>query len=104
MSLPPVFVFVVDTHLDEDDLKVLCKATPVSLSYIPPYALIRLITLSTTIQVHKPGYAKHSKSYVFCSGKEYASEQIQDMLGLSTQAHAAPHPGLLMPQQALGTA
>ncbi|KAI6029120.1 hypothetical protein PISMIDRAFT_17565 [Pisolithus microcarpus 441] len=102
--VPPIFVFVVDTCLDEEDLKVLHKATTVSLGYIPPYALIRLITLGTMIQVHKPGYAEHSKSYVFHGGKEYASEQIQDMLGLSTPAHAAPHPGLLMPQQALSTA
>ncbi|KAI6033738.1 hypothetical protein BKA83DRAFT_4536640 [Pisolithus microcarpus] len=78
---------------DEEDRKVLCKAIPVSFGHIPPYALVRLITFGTMC----------SKSYVFCGGKEYASKQIQDMLGLSSPARAACHPGQPMPQQALGT-
>ncbi|KAI6017710.1 hypothetical protein BKA83DRAFT_4465150 [Pisolithus microcarpus] len=55
-------------------------------------------------QVHELGYTKCSKSYVFHGGKEYASKQIQDMLGLSSPARAACRPGQPMPQQALGTA
>ena len=40
---PPIFLFV-DTCLDEDDLKALRDAIVVSLSLIPPYALVGLIT------------------------------------------------------------
>ncbi|KAI6034746.1 hypothetical protein BKA83DRAFT_4121794 [Pisolithus microcarpus] len=78
----------------DEDLKVLRKATPASPGYIPPCALVGLITLGTTTQVHELGYVERSKSYVFRG----------DMLGLSTLARAAPRPGLLMPQQALGAA
>jgi protein transport protein SEC23 len=48
--------------------------------------------------VHELGYAECNKSYVFRGGKEYQPKQIQDMLGLSGQARAAPRPGQAMPQ------
>ncbi|KAI6010608.1 hypothetical protein PISMIDRAFT_18801 [Pisolithus microcarpus 441] len=92
------------TCLDEDDLKALRKAITVSLGHIPPYALVGLITFGTMTQVHELGYTECSKSYVFRGGKEYASKQIQDTLGLSTPARAAPRPGQPMPQQAFSAA
>ncbi|KAI6023002.1 hypothetical protein BKA83DRAFT_4607890 [Pisolithus microcarpus] len=92
-QVPPIFLFVV-----------LRKAIPVSFGHIPPYALVGLITFGTMTQVHELGYTECSKSYVFCGGKEYASKQIQDMLGLSSPARAACRPGQPMPQQALGAA
>ncbi|KAI6023081.1 hypothetical protein BKA83DRAFT_4608234 [Pisolithus microcarpus] len=90
-QVPPIFLFVV-----------LRKAIPVSFGHIPPYALVGLITFGTMTQVHELGYTECSKSYVFRGGKEYASKQIQDMLGLSSPARAACRPGQPMPQQALG--
>ncbi|KIJ14657.1 hypothetical protein PAXINDRAFT_115705 [Paxillus involutus ATCC 200175] len=103
-QVPPVFLYVVDTCLDEDDLKALRDALVVSLSLLPPYALIGLITFGTMTQVHELGYAECSKSYVFRGGKEYTPKQIQDMLGLSTTTRAAPRAGQPMPQQAFGAA
>ncbi|KXN87767.1 Protein transport protein SEC23 [Leucoagaricus sp. SymC.cos] len=84
-QVPPIFLFVVDTCLDEDDLKALRDAIVISLSLLPPYALVGLITYGTTTQVHELGYAECTKSYVFRGGKEYQPKQIQDMLGLSSQ-------------------
>ena len=52
--------------------------------------------------MHEIGYAECNKSYVFRGGKEYQPKQIQDMLGLSGQARAAPRPGQPMPQQSFG--
>ncbi|KAI5981311.1 hypothetical protein EDD15DRAFT_2413267 [Pisolithus albus] len=101
-QVPPIFLFVIDTCLDEEDLKVLRTATPVSFGHIPPYSLVGLITFGTMTQVHELGYIECSKSYVFRGGKEYASKQIQDMRGLSTPARAAARPGQPMPQQPLG--
>ena len=119
-QVPPVFLFVIDTCLDEEDLKALRDAIVVSLSLIPPYALVGLITYGTMVrtlasahrlaadlqqtQVHELGYAECSKSYVFRGGKEYQPKQIQDMLGLSAQNRAAPRPGQPMPQQTFGAA
>ncbi|KAF5389531.1 hypothetical protein D9757_004207 [Collybiopsis confluens] len=91
-QVPPIFLFVVDTCLDEEDLKALRDALVVSLSLIPPYALVGLITFGTMTQVHEIGYPECSKSYVFRGGKEYQPKQIQDMLGLSSTNRAAPRP------------
>ncbi|KAG1831523.1 hypothetical protein EV424DRAFT_1534202 [Suillus variegatus] len=101
---PPVFLFVVNTCLDADNLKALRDALVVSLSLIPPYALVGLITFGTMTQVHGLGYAECSKSYVFHGGKEYTQKQIQDMLRLSTTTRTAPRAGQPMPQQAFGAA
>jgi len=49
VQVPPIFLFVVDTCLDEDDLKALRDAIVVSLSLIPPYALVGLITYGTMV-------------------------------------------------------
>lgn len=50
--VPPIFLFVVDTCLDEEDLKALRDALVVSLSLIPPYALVGLITYGTMVSVY----------------------------------------------------
>ena len=49
-QVPPIFLFVVDTCLDDDDLKALREALVVSLSLIPPYALVGLITFGTMVR------------------------------------------------------
>ncbi|KAI6096999.1 hypothetical protein EV401DRAFT_2042154, partial [Pisolithus croceorrhizus] len=99
VQVPPIFPFVVDTCLDQEDFKALCKAITVSLSHLPPHALMGLITFGTVTQAYKLSYAECSRSYVFHGGKEYSSKQIQDMPGLSTPARAAPRPDQSMPQQ-----
>jgi hypothetical protein len=48
-QVPPIFLFVVDTCLEEDDLKALRDAIVVSLSLLPPYALVGLITYGTMV-------------------------------------------------------
>ena len=48
-AVPPIFLFVVDTCLEEEDLKALRDALVVSLSLIPPYALVGLITFGTMV-------------------------------------------------------
>jgi protein transport protein SEC23 len=46
-QVPPIFLFVVDTCLDADDLKALRDAIVVSLSLLPPFSLVGLITFGT---------------------------------------------------------
>ena len=52
--IPPIFLFVVDTCLDEEDLKALRDALVVSLSLLPPYALVGLISFGTMVRVTDP--------------------------------------------------
>ncbi|KAJ1924063.1 GTPase-activating protein S23 [Tieghemiomyces parasiticus] len=99
--VPPVFLFVVDTCLDDDNLKALKDALFVSLSLIPNTALVGLITYGHNVQVFELGYAACPKSYVFDGSKEYGLKQIQEMFGLTSLVNAAPQPGRpAMPAQA----
>ncbi|GAA5848699.1 hypothetical protein JCM3766R1_006415 [Sporobolomyces carnicolor] len=89
-QIPPIFLFVVDTCLDDDDLKALKESIIVSLSLLPPHALVGLITFGTMTQVHELGYTECPKSFVFRGTKEYAPKSITEMLGLSTATSRPP--------------
>jgi protein transport protein SEC23 len=47
---PPIYLFVVDTCLDEKNLQALKDSLLMSLSLIPENALVGLITFGTTVQ------------------------------------------------------
>ncbi|KAJ3207429.1 GTPase-activating protein S23 [Entophlyctis luteolus] len=101
-AMPPVFLYVVDTCLDEDDLKALKDSLVVSLSLLPPNALVGLITFGTMTQVHELGYSDCPKSHVFRGSKEYTPKHIHEMLGLGgaqpgQRTPAGTRPGQLMP-------
>ena len=48
-QVPPVFLFIVDTCLDEPDLKALRDTITVGLGLLPPFALVGLITYGTMV-------------------------------------------------------
>lgn len=48
---PPIFIFVVDTCQEEDSLKALKDSIIMSLSLLPQYALVGLITYGTMVRV-----------------------------------------------------
>ncbi|ORX93438.1 copii coat protein [Basidiobolus meristosporus CBS 931.73] len=84
--IPPIFMYIVDTCLIEEDLKALKDSLVVSLSLLPQHALVGLVTFGTMSQVHELGYGECPKSYVFQGTKDYSSKQIQELLGLSTNS------------------
>ncbi|KAI8322648.1 putative SEC23-component of COPII coat of ER-golgi vesicle [Martensiomyces pterosporus] len=102
--VPPVFMFVVDTCLEEDELKALKDSLILSLSLIPPNALVGLITYGTMVQVHELGYQDCPKSYVFRGTKEYNAKQVQEMLGIGSSIRNQPgaQPQAQQAQQAYG--
>ena len=80
---PPVFLFVVDTCVDEDELAHLRDALQQTLNLLPEDSLVGLITFGTLVHVHELGFTDCPKSYVFRGEKEYAPQKVQDMLGIS---------------------
>lgn len=80
--LPPIFLLVVDTCIDDEELSALKDSLQMSLSLLPPNALIGLITFGKMVQVHELGCEGCSKSYVFRGTKDLTAKQIQDMLGI----------------------
>lgn len=80
--MPPVFIFLVDTCMDEEELDALKDSLQLSLSLLPPQALVGLITFGKMIQVHELGAEGCSKSYVFRGTKDLTAKQVHDMLGI----------------------
>ncbi|CAD6993615.1 protein transport protein Sec23A isoform X2 [Ceratitis capitata] len=101
--MPPVFIFLVDTCMDEEELDALKDSLQMSLSLLPPNALVGLITFGKMIQVHELGAEGCSKSYVFRGTKDLTAKQVQDMLGIGrptgTTVGAPGQPGQQMPGQ-----
>jgi protein transport protein SEC23 len=90
---PPIFFFVIDLCQDEENLKALKETLVISLSLLPPNALIGLITFGTMVKVHDLGSEKINKSYIFRGDKEYTEKQIGDMLNrpVATPQGQQPH-------------
>ena len=50
---PPVFLFVLDTCMEEDDLQAVKESLQMSLSLLPPNAVVGLITFGRMVHVHE---------------------------------------------------
>lgn len=75
---------MVDTCLEEEDLQALKESLQMSLSLLPPNALVGLITFGRMVQVHELSCEGIAKSYVFRGTKDLTAKQIQVGGGIST--------------------
>ncbi|VDP78713.1 unnamed protein product [Echinostoma caproni] len=93
--VPPIFVFVVDTCIEEPEFTQLKESLQMSLSFLPPNALVGLITFGKMVHVHELEAGPITKSWVFKGTKDYTGSQIQLMLGVGRSATGpgAPGPG-----------
>ncbi|XP_018496150.1 protein transport protein Sec23A [Galendromus occidentalis] len=82
-TLPPIFIMVVDTCVDDDELTALKESLQMSLSLMPPNALVGLITYDKMVHVHELPANCVARSYVFRGTKDIAAKQIQDMLAIN---------------------
>ena len=90
---PPTFLFVVDTCVDDDELAHLRDALQQTLNLLPEDSWVGLITFGTLVHVHELGFADCPKSFVFRGEKEYTTQKVQELLGVSPLrlGHAANH-------------
>lgn len=93
---PLVFLFVVDTCMDDEELDALKESLQKSLSLLPPNALVGLITFGKMVQVHELGCEGISRSYVFRGTKDVPAKKLQEMLRIGKYSMGAG----AMPQQA----
>jgi protein transport protein SEC23 len=104
---PVIFLFVVDTCVENDELESLKESLQMSLSLIPPTALVGLITYGRMVQLHELGCSGYNKSYVFRGTKDVTPKQLQEQLGLGGGATrpqvpaAAPNQPNAQPQAQL---
>lgn len=79
---PPVYLFVVDTCVSEDELSA-CKLSILqAISTLPEYIHVGLITFGTHVHVYELGFTECSKCYVFRGSKEYTTQSIVEQLGV----------------------
>ncbi|CAN6632645.1 protein transport protein Sec23p [Trichomonascus vanleenenianus] len=83
-QVPPIFLFVVDTCQEYEDLQALKDSILVSLSLLPENALVGLISYGTMVYVHEIGFQEGMKSIVFNGAKNYTNKQVQETLGFLT--------------------
>ncbi|KAA8527880.1 hypothetical protein F0562_035251 [Nyssa sinensis] len=80
---PPVFVFVLDTCMIEEELGFAKSALKQAIGLFPDNALVGFVTFGTQVQVHELGFSEMSKVYVFRGSKELSKEQVLEHLGLA---------------------
>ncbi|KAF6135800.1 hypothetical protein GIB67_028119 [Kingdonia uniflora] len=91
---PPVFLFVVDTCLIEEELGCLKIGLAQAIALVPENSLVGLITFGTYVNVHELGFGQISKSYVFQGGKEVTKDQILESMGFFSKK-AKPSSGVI---------
>ncbi|XP_037963230.1 protein transport protein Sec23A isoform X1 [Plutella xylostella] len=89
-TMPPIYLLVVDTCMDEEELGALKDSLQTSLSLMPQNALIGLITFGRMVQIHELGSEGISKCYVFKGTKDLTAKQIQEQLSIGRVT--APNP------------
>ncbi|XP_054821521.1 protein transport protein SEC23 E-like [Prosopis cineraria] len=78
----PVFVFVLDTCMIEEEMEFAKSALRQAIELLPDNAFVGFVTFGTQVQVHELGFPEMSKVYVFRGSKEISKEQILEQLGL----------------------
>ncbi|KAK7379615.1 hypothetical protein VNO80_05079 [Phaseolus coccineus] len=86
----PVFLFLLDTCLIEEEIQFLKSALRRAIGLLPDNALVGFVSFGTQVQVHELGFSDMSKVYVFRGSKEIPADQVLDQLGLSTSGRR-PH-------------
>ncbi|KAG0478003.1 hypothetical protein HPP92_012722 [Vanilla planifolia] len=79
-AVPPVFLFVVDTCILEEELGYLKSALAQAIELLPEKSLVGLVTFGTYVQVHELGFGQMPKSYVFKGIKEVTKDQILEQM------------------------
>ncbi|KRX44467.1 Protein transport protein Sec23A [Trichinella murrelli] len=78
--LPPIFLFLLDTCVNADELKALKASIMTALSLLPPEAIVGLVTFDRMVQVHELNAQGMSRAYVFKGDKVVSQKQLQDVL------------------------
>lgn len=81
----PVFVFVLDIALIDEELEQARDSLQQSLALMPQNALVGFISFGAMVYVHELAATNIPHSYAFHGKKEYTSQQVAYQLGLAVQ-------------------
>ncbi|XP_054783566.1 LOW QUALITY PROTEIN: protein transport protein SEC23 C-like [Prosopis cineraria] len=79
-SIPPVFMFVVDTCIIEEEMAFLKSALSQAIELLPDNSLVGLITFGTFVHVHELGFGQIPKTYVFKGSKDVTKDQLLEQM------------------------
>eukprot|EP00357_Protocruzia_adherens_P026979 CAMPEP_0115036662 /NCGR_PEP_ID=MMETSP0216-20121206/42260_1 /TAXON_ID=223996 /ORGANISM="Protocruzia adherens, Strain Boccale" /LENGTH=642 /DNA_ID=CAMNT_0002416541 /DNA_START=359 /DNA_END=2287 /DNA_ORIENTATION=+ len=82
---PPIFLFVVDVSLIDEELCEVKDSLQQALSLLPEEALVGLITFGKMAHVHELSFQECPKSYVFRGNKAFTPQELQDQLGFTAR-------------------
>ncbi|GMH08057.1 hypothetical protein Nepgr_009897 [Nepenthes gracilis] len=88
-SPPPVYVFVLDTCMIEEEMGFVKSALKRAVGLLPDNALVGFISFGTQVHVHELGFSEMSKVYIFRGSKENSKDQVLDQLGLGISGRRA---------------
>ena len=92
-SGPPIFIFVIDTCVIEEELEAVKKGLLQSLMLLPQNALVGLITFGKNVQVYELAFQECLKSFVFRGSKPIeSSAHVTNLLGLHAGSQGAQNP------------
>ncbi|KAK3006881.1 hypothetical protein RJ639_016393, partial [Escallonia herrerae] len=80
-AVPPVFIFVLDTSVIEEELGFLKSAVSRAVGLLPENSLVGLITFGTYVCVHELGFGHIPRVYVFKGSKEVSKDQVLEQMG-----------------------
>ncbi|RDY00775.1 hypothetical protein CR513_15988, partial [Mucuna pruriens] len=84
-AVSPVFLFVVDTCVIEEEIGFLRSALSQAVELLPENSLVGLITFGTFVQVHELGFAAVPKTYVFKGSKDVTKDQLLEQMSFFSQ-------------------
>eukprot|EP00672_Neobodo_designis_P020845 CAMPEP_0174828680 /NCGR_PEP_ID=MMETSP1114-20130205/1481_1 /TAXON_ID=312471 /ORGANISM="Neobodo designis, Strain CCAP 1951/1" /LENGTH=949 /DNA_ID=CAMNT_0016062403 /DNA_START=46 /DNA_END=2895 /DNA_ORIENTATION=- len=89
---PPVFIFVVDVCIASEELEALKEALLRSLDWLPPHALVGVVSFGHGVTLWEPGFDDLNKCYAFRGNRSYSKQELLQFLGLPASALAAGTP------------
>lgn len=92
--MPPVFLFVVDTCVIEEEVGFLKSSVSQAVGLLPENSMVGLITFGTYVCVHELGFGQVPKVYVFKGSKEVTKDQIMEQMGFFVK-RARPATGVV---------
>ncbi|KNA14356.1 hypothetical protein SOVF_108180 [Spinacia oleracea] len=92
-SVPPVYLFVLDTCMIEEEMGFVKSALRRAIVSVPDNALVGFISFGTQVHVHELGFSDMNKVYIFRGSKEITKDQVLDQLGLGPSSRRAGGPG-----------
>ncbi|KAK7386241.1 hypothetical protein VNO78_26315 [Psophocarpus tetragonolobus] len=79
-TVPPVFLFVVDTCVIEEEIGFLRSALAQAVELLPENSLVGLVTFGTFVHVHELGFGAVPKTYVFKGSKDVTKDQLLEQM------------------------